>query len=133
MFGRAEIDRGALVSILCTCVGTGILQLPLTLAQGGWLCVALIFLVAAVTNTTGRWLIKCLYSDPINVQDGLAGRLNDYPAVGEAAFGLCGRLTAFAQAHAVRSNDDFHGADRQISARASAVVVKASCHRRRRH
>ena len=92
MFGRSEIDRGALVSILCTCVGTGILQLPLTLAQGGWLCVALIFLVAVVTNTTGRWLIKCLYCDG-GFGGGLSTRLNDYPAIGEAACGLCGRIT----------------------------------------
>jgi amino acid permease len=98
---RASVDRGALVSILCTCIGTGILQLPLTLKQGGWLCVALIFLVAAVTNTTGRWLIKCLYAGGGSGgsggsgggKGGLAPRLNDYPAVGEAACGTCGRIT----------------------------------------
>ena len=94
MITKASVDRGALVSILCTCIGTGILQLPLTLKQGGWLCVALIFLVAAVTNTTGRWLIKCLYADGGSVNGLTAGRrLNDYPAIGEAACGTCGRIT----------------------------------------
>jgi len=82
----SNIDRSALVSILCTCVGTGILQLPFTLKQGGWLCVALIFLVALLTNTTGRWLIKCLYQEN-------GKRLHDYPAVGQAACGMCGRVT----------------------------------------
>ena len=83
-----NIDSAALFSLICTCVGTGILQLPLTLKQGGWMCVALIFLVAVLTNTTGRWLIKCLYS-----AEASNTRLNDYPAVGQEACGLCGKVT----------------------------------------
>ena len=64
--------------------GTGILQLPLTLQQGGWIGLLLIVLVAAMTNTTGKWLIKCLYRGQ--------HRLNGYPDIGEEAFGRLGRV-----------------------------------------
>ena len=79
-------------ALLCTCVGTGILQLPLTLKQGGWTCVLMIILVAVLTNTTGRWLIKCLYS-PKDRGVYTPRRLTDYPAVGHEACGFCGKLT----------------------------------------
>lgn len=64
--------------------GTGILQLPLTLKQGGWIGLVLIVLVAAMTNTTGKWLIKCLYRGQ--------HRLSGYPDIGEEAFGRVGRV-----------------------------------------
>ena len=64
---------------------------PLTLKQGGWLCLALIVVIAAMTNTTGKWLIHCLYEHSggngkeLLLQPGR--RLKDYPSIGEAAYG----------------------------------------------
>ena len=52
------------------------------------MCVILIILVAIITNTTGKWLIKCLHSARDSNQ-----RLIDYPAIGFEACGKCGRLT----------------------------------------
>jgi hypothetical protein len=48
----------------------------------------MIGLVAVLTNTTGKWLIKSLHSPRSS-----STRLADYPAVGEEACGTCGRLT----------------------------------------
>ena len=73
-------------SVVCTMAGTGILQLPYTLKQGGWVCVALICLCGAVTNYTGKALVRCLYS----TDDGR--RLDGYAAIGGAAYGRPGRV-----------------------------------------
>ena len=48
-------------NVLCTMAGTGILQLPYTLQQGGWACIALVFLVAVMTCYNGIILINSLY------------------------------------------------------------------------
>ena len=91
-----RIEWGSWFSILCTMAGTGILQLPLTLKQGGWLCLALIVVIAAMTNTTGKWLIHCLYEHSggngkeLLLQPGR--RLKDYPSIGEAAYGTFGKI-----------------------------------------
>lgn len=92
---KSRVEYAALFSILCTMAGTGILQLPLTLKQGGWLCVTLIVIVALMTNTTGKWLINCLYENSNNNKELLlqpSKRLSDYPAIGEAAYGASGRI-----------------------------------------
>ena len=92
-----RVEYAAWFSILCTMAGTGILQLPLTLKQGGWLCLALIVVIAAMTNTTGKWLIHCLYEhssdgsgQELLLQPGR--RLKDYPSIGEAAYGTFGKI-----------------------------------------
>eukprot|EP00945_MAST-04E_sp_MAST-4E-sp1_P000396 g396.t1 len=86
-----RIEWGSWFSILCTMAGTGILQLPYTLLQGGWLCLVLIVLIGWMTNTTGRWIVRCLYD---HSRVGLLqpqNRLQGYPEVGEAAYGKYGR------------------------------------------
>ena len=47
---KSRVEYAALFSILCTMAGTGILQLPLTLKQGGWVCLSLIIVVALMTK-----------------------------------------------------------------------------------
>jgi len=82
-------------AIMCTMAGTGILQLPYTLKQGGWLCLGLIILVALMTNTTAKWLIRCLYPVQLGEAHHLQTepeRLEDYPAIGAKAYGRCGRI-----------------------------------------
>ena len=51
-------------NILCTMAGTGILQLPYTLQQGGWACIALVFIIAVMTCYNGVILINSLYLNP---------------------------------------------------------------------
>eukprot|EP00943_MAST-04B_sp_MAST-4B-sp1_P002120 g2120.t1 len=92
---KTRVEYATLFSILCTMAGTGILQLPFTLKQGGWLCLTLLFIVALMTNTTGKWLIHCLYESSNNNKELLlqpSKRLNDYPSIGEAAYGTSGRI-----------------------------------------
>eukprot|EP00939_MAST-03C_sp_MAST-3C-sp1_P003315 g3315.t1 len=50
--GDSRMEWPAMFSILCTMAGTGILQLPLTAHQGGWVCVGLIVIVAFMANST---------------------------------------------------------------------------------
>ena len=90
MWLTENLDYHAFVSVLCTCVGTGILQLPLTLEQGGWSCLLLILVVAVCTHTTGLWLIRCLYSGQDTSMNSQR-RLKNYPAVGEEAYGKLGK------------------------------------------
>eukprot|EP00518_Triparma_eleuthera_P017592 CAMPEP_0197546008 /NCGR_PEP_ID=MMETSP1320-20131121/809_1 /TAXON_ID=91990 /ORGANISM="Bolidomonas sp., Strain RCC2347" /LENGTH=408 /DNA_ID=CAMNT_0043105555 /DNA_START=169 /DNA_END=1393 /DNA_ORIENTATION=+ len=65
--------------------GTGILQLPYTINQGGWLALSLVVVVGLMTNWTGKLLISSLYLNPSGYQ-----RLEGYPEIGEAAFGRFG-------------------------------------------
>lgn len=93
--------------VMCTMAGTGILQLPYTLKQGGWVCVVMIVAVAALTNYTAKLVIKALYWGASaehrhlqlhdNDAEGLetpavvsAARLAGYPEIGRAAFGTAG-------------------------------------------
>lgn len=73
-------------NILCTMAGTGILQLPYTLQQGGWACIALVFIIAVMTCYNGVILINSLYLNP----EGK--RLAGYPQIGQAACGKTGTI-----------------------------------------
>ena len=75
-------------AVVCTMAGSGILQLPLTLKQGGWFAVLLIAGAGAVACRTGKLLVAALYAGAPPGSE----RLRDYPDVGEAAFGRPGRI-----------------------------------------
>ncbi|KAJ2233157.1 hypothetical protein H4R99_000384 [Coemansia sp. RSA 1722] len=70
--------------IVCITAGTGILQLPYALKEGGWAGALYILLAAAISAYSGNILIECLYYMP-----GM--RLKSYSEVVEAAFGIHGR------------------------------------------
>ena len=74
---------------MCTMAGTGILQLPFTLKQGGWVCLALIICVGVMTNYTAKALIYSLY---VSRDDGTTQRLESYAALGYEAYGTAGRV-----------------------------------------
>jgi vesicular inhibitory amino acid transporter len=71
--------------LLCTMAGTGILQLPLTISQGGWAALVLVALCGLIANWTGKLLVSSLYLNPTS-----HGRLEGYPEIGSAAFGRTG-------------------------------------------
>ncbi|KAJ2249092.1 hypothetical protein GGI13_004406 [Coemansia sp. RSA 455] len=73
--------------IVCITAGTGILQLPYALKQGGWVGALYIILAAAISAYTGNILIKCLYHKQ-------GTRLRSYSEIVEAAFGRYGRAIA---------------------------------------
>ncbi|KAI8054431.1 transmembrane amino acid transporter protein-domain-containing protein [Syncephalis plumigaleata] len=81
---RTSSSIGAYFNIICVIAGTGTLQLPLALHQGGWIGLILIALSALMAIYTGNLLIRCLYVFP-------GRRLTGYGDVGEAAFGRPGR------------------------------------------
>lgn len=96
-----RLDYKLWFNIMCTMAGTGILQLPYTLKQGGWVSIGLVIIIAAMTNTTGKWLIRCLYTREWKegANDAIHGallepprRLKNYPAIGAAAYGEKGRV-----------------------------------------
>eukprot|EP01064_Diplonema_japonicum_P014715 TRINITY_DN223_c0_g2_i8.p1 TRINITY_DN223_c0_g2~~TRINITY_DN223_c0_g2_i8.p1 ORF type:complete len:491 (+),score=138.28 TRINITY_DN223_c0_g2_i8:60-1475(+) len=87
MLGEGEKRKEMFKSysnVVCTMAGTGILQLPYTLKQGGWSMAALIIGVAGMANYTGKLVIYNLYRP-----GGI--RLKGYPETGEAAFGVKGK------------------------------------------
>ncbi|KAE8673226.1 Transmembrane amino acid transporter family protein isoform 2 [Hibiscus syriacus] len=63
--------------------GVGILSIPYALAQGGWLSLVLLFLVAVLCWYTGLLLRRCMNTHPL---------IKTYPDIGEHAFGYKGRV-----------------------------------------
>lgn len=68
------------INVLC---GVGLLSTPFAVKEGGWLGLGLLFVFAIVSCYTGLLLRQCLDS-----QEGL----ETYPDIGQAAFGITGRL-----------------------------------------
>lgn len=68
------------INVLC---GVGILTTPYAIKEGGWLGMLLLFALGGISCYTGILLKKCLDSSP-----GLV----TYPDIGQAAFGITGRL-----------------------------------------
>ncbi|XVF03329.1 hypothetical protein REPUB_Repub04eG0251900 [Reevesia pubescens] len=63
--------------------GVGILSIPYALAQGGWLSLLFLFLVAVLCWYTGLLLRRCMDMNPL---------IKTYPDIGEHAFGYMGRV-----------------------------------------
>ncbi|KAK7395265.1 hypothetical protein VNO78_15816 [Psophocarpus tetragonolobus] len=67
-------------NILC---GIGILTIPYAMKEGGYLSLIILVMFAIMCCYTGMLLIRCLESNP---------GLKTYPDIGQAAFGIAGRL-----------------------------------------
>ncbi|ORX69684.1 hypothetical protein DL89DRAFT_164705 [Linderina pennispora] len=70
--------------IVCITAGTGILQLPYALKEGGWIGAFYIVLAGMISSYTGNMLIRCLYCKQ-------GTRLQSYSDVVEAALGRRGK------------------------------------------
>ncbi|KAI3473892.1 hypothetical protein Pfo_028073 [Paulownia fortunei] len=68
------------INALC---GIGILSTPYALKEGGWFSILLLFIFGTITCYTGILLKRCLES---------SSQLHTYPDIGQAAFGLSGRI-----------------------------------------
>ncbi|CAK8541686.1 unnamed protein product [Lathyrus sativus] len=68
------------INILC---GIGLMTIPYAIKEGGWLSLVILLLFALACCYTGILLMRCLQSRP---------GLNTYPDIGQAAFGVAGRL-----------------------------------------
>ncbi|KAG1365799.1 putative Amino acid transporter AVT1C [Cocos nucifera] len=68
------------INVLC---GVGILTTPYAIKEGGWLGMLVLFALGAISCYTGVLLKRCLDSSP---------ELQTYPDIGQAAFGMTGRL-----------------------------------------
>jgi amino acid permease len=85
LFAAKATESGTLFQLLCTMCGTGILQLPYTVKQGGWATLAIVALVGAMANWSGKLLIKSLYLDPDSHR-----RIEGFPEIGYKAYGMPG-------------------------------------------
>ncbi|KAJ6830428.1 vacuolar amino acid transporter 1-like isoform X2 [Iris pallida] len=63
--------------------GIGVLSMPYALSQGGWLSLALFFVVVVICFYTGLLIQRCMDADRC---------IKTYPEVGQLAFGYKGRL-----------------------------------------
>ncbi|XP_011094890.1 vacuolar amino acid transporter 1 [Sesamum indicum] len=68
------------INALC---GIGILSTPYALKEGGWFSILILCTLGTITCYTGILLKRCLESSP---------HLQTYPDIGQAAFGLRGRI-----------------------------------------
>ncbi|CAG8440001.1 5564_t:CDS:2 [Scutellospora calospora] len=100
--GFSGSSWAAYVSVTCVVAGTGVLGLPYSIKQGGWISLSLIPLSMLITLHTSVILIKCLYynknklydsdSDSDNSRINHRKRcLNSYGDIGYQAFGNFGR------------------------------------------
>ncbi|XP_076960142.1 amino acid transporter AVT1I-like [Bidens hawaiensis] len=62
--------------------GIGILSIPYALAEGGWLSLILLLLIASSTFYTGLLIQRCMDADP---------SITSYPDIGNRAFGKTGK------------------------------------------
>lgn len=76
------------MNVLC---GVGILSIPYAVKTGGWLNLILLLAMGSISFYTGILLKICLDSSP---------GLETYPDVGDAAFGLAGRVLTSVSFHA---------------------------------
>ncbi|XP_076920930.1 amino acid transporter AVT1C-like, partial [Bidens hawaiensis] len=76
-FGQAVVNG---VNLLC---GVALLSTPFAVKQGGWVGLSVLFVFCVLSFYTGLLLRSCL--------DSRSG-LQTYPDIGEAAFGIIGRL-----------------------------------------
>lgn len=75
-----SFHKNAAINVLC---GIGLLSTPYALKQGGWWSLAILFIFGIITCFTGILLKRCLETSP---------RLQTYPDIGQAAFGIPGRI-----------------------------------------
>ncbi|KAK1396856.1 Vacuolar amino acid transporter 1 [Heracleum sosnowskyi] len=68
------------INVLC---GIGILSTPYAIKEAGWWSLSLLVIFGIITCYTGILLQRCLESSP---------RLRSYPDIGQAAFGIAGRI-----------------------------------------
>jgi len=109
MAARKSSSLGAAFNILCTVVGTGLLQLPHGIAQSGWLGVMLLTLMASMACYTAYIIVRCFdHMKPQPLRDGLmaSGPTDDWSAraftyadIGQAAFGRAGAWFVSIQMH----------------------------------
>ncbi|KAJ1651883.1 hypothetical protein IWQ61_007655 [Dispira simplex] len=78
----------AFMNIVCVVAGTGVLQLPYALQEGGWLSLIIMCLSGLIGIYVGTVLIRCLYHDGRK-------RLSSMPEIGEAAFGKVGLYVTY--------------------------------------
>ncbi|KAI8803682.1 transmembrane amino acid transporter protein-domain-containing protein [Cladochytrium replicatum] len=71
--------------IVCVIAGSGILQLPYALNQGGWFALLLVVFSAFANEYSGQLLVKCLYFG--------GSRLKGYSHIGYVAYGYRGRTS----------------------------------------
>lgn len=119
--GRTSSTLGAACNVLCTVVGTGLLNLPYTAAQSGWIGLPMLMVLGIMACYTADILIRTL--DLINSnravffgEDKLMGdhdghsdnpapsalaqrECESYGDIGEAAFGPIGRHLVNVQMH----------------------------------
>ncbi|XP_062168233.1 amino acid transporter AVT1D [Alnus glutinosa] len=76
-FAQAVING---INVLC---GIGLLTTPYAIKEGGWLSLIILMTFGILSCYTGVLLKQCLESSP---------GLQTYPDIGQAAFGLAGRL-----------------------------------------
>ncbi|KAI8911046.1 transmembrane amino acid transporter protein-domain-containing protein [Gorgonomyces haynaldii] len=74
----------AMFHIVCVVAGTGLLQIPFSLAQLGWSGIPLLACFALISNYSGIILAECLYKD--------GERLKGYPDIARVAFGPVAEL-----------------------------------------
>jgi solute carrier family 32 (vesicular inhibitory amino acid transporter) len=72
-----------MINLLFYPSGVGLLSIPYALAQGGWVSLSLLLLLAMICYYTGLLLQKCINSNSL---------VKTYPEIGELAFGQKGRI-----------------------------------------
>ncbi|KAJ2379038.1 hypothetical protein IW150_000430 [Coemansia sp. RSA 2607] len=82
---RTGSSFGAFLNLICVVIGSGSLNLPKTMQQSGWISILLIAISGLIGVLSGILIISSLNRMS-------AGRLRNFSQIGQAAFGLPGRV-----------------------------------------
>ncbi|KAJ0987280.1 hypothetical protein J5N97_005636 [Dioscorea zingiberensis] len=85
---RLQTPKGASIARSCLNMtnamsGVGVLSMPYAVSQGGWLSIAVFFMVAGICYYTGILIQRCMES---------SRSIRTYPDIGEHAFGHKGKV-----------------------------------------
>lgn len=80
-------------NVICTVVGTGLLQLPYGVNESGWFGIGLLFFMCLIASYTAVILIQCM-----NPPSGR--KLYSYSEIGAEAFGPAGKIIVDLMLHA---------------------------------
>lgn len=67
------------INVLC---GVGLLSMPYTIKEGGWIAIVILLALSITSCYTGYLLKRCMESIP---------GVSTYPDIAQAAFGMTGR------------------------------------------
>lgn len=99
--GGGNTWQGGVYAVTTAVVGPGMLAMPAAVEQCGWMGIALLVLIAVVSNMTAKTLVKTMYlaRERNEGMDGLLPFVISYGDIGWVCYGTAGRVAVHLVQH----------------------------------